>query len=686
MKKFLAFLFSAFSFYLNAQNNLVQNGDFETHSGTLDCTFYPAANGQNGYEDYWDQCPPWTGAQKKSPCVQGGGVGSADHICPGGNFGPTHGFMLNREYIAQQLTSSLVAQKTYFIEFYIRKGSGTGSLENAGILFSDDRPKQCGYYQLNIDRDPHIEIDNNLIFSDNTWTKVSTFYTPDHDYSWLTIGTFNKDEGFGQSFRIDDIRIVEWFPICPYVQLIENWDYTNFQGVFLSAVDYLHAGFNVGSPRANGNVIVQVGSEVNFKAGNEVGLFDGFVAADGAEFHAYNAPCGSDCFPPSPIAGTAADICDDVPYEIGGAAGFNETYLWTSSPSNAITNLSSTTISNPVFTPPPSGSGTIIYTVTSTNACGQSGTNSVSLHYESNPSATVQLSLSNITLGDIPSFDVNYDSHVKSITIEVLDASLATTYYSTTFFDAIDFGCCSFPWELPVSLSPCMDYKIRVTATNYCTGATSSQIIDWTRNRSVTLTALLPNVVTPNGDGVNDEFCFQFTGASAYTLIVNSPSGQPVFIASNIIAYPVSVCAWSGECNAPACSGDQVGDGVYFFTLTLFNCNGEEAFSTSGFLELLNGGGRLANPGDSSLVVAEEINAISVFPNPTNDGNVIVDFGNQQCRQIEIYNSIGQAIEVRISSGAGKNQMLLEGLNAGVYSLRILLANGEYEVKQVIVL
>ncbi len=686
MKKVLVFLFSTFSFCLNAQINLVQNGDFETHTGTFDCTFYPASNGQSDYEDYWDQCPPWKAVQKKSPCVQLDGVGSADHNCPDGNFGPTYGFMLNREYITQELGSPLDPQKTYYIEFYIRKGSGTGSLENAGIIFSNDRPKQCGYYRLNIDRDPHVEIDNNLTFSDNTWTKVSTYYTPDDDYSWLTIGTFNKDEGFTQAFRIDDIRIVEWFPICPYVQLIENWDYTYFQGVFLSAVDQLNAGYNVGSPRTNGNVIVQVGSEVSFKAGNEVGLFDGFVAADGAEFHAYNAPCGSECFTPSPVSGIATDLCDNVPYEIGGAGGFNETYIWTSNPPNAISNLSSTTISNPVFTPPSSGSGTIIYTVTATNACGQTGSNSVSLHYENNPSSTAQLSLSNITTGDLPSFDVNYDAHVKSITIEVLDVSLATTYYSTTYLEAIDFTCCSFPWELPVSLSPCLDYKIRVTATNYCTDATASQLIDWTRNRSVTLTALLPNVVTPNGDGINDQFCFQFTGASSYTLIVNAPSGQPVFVASNVVAYPVSVCAWAGECNAPACSGDNVGDGVYFFTLTLFNCNGQEAFSTNGFLEVLNGGGRLANPYDTALFVEEEINVISVFPNPTNDGNVIIDFGNQQSRQVEIYNSIGQVMDVRTKLSSDKNQVLLEGMNAGIYYLRILLANGEYEVKQIIVL
>lgn len=686
MKRMLLILCLFTCDFLIGQTNLVQNGDFETHSGTFDCSFYPASNGQSGYEDYWNQCPPWTCAQKKFPCVQGGGVGSADHNCPDGNFGPTYGFMLNREYITQELASPLVPHKTYYVEFYVRNGSGTGSLDNAGIRFSHERPKQCGYFRLNIDGDPHIEIDNNLVFSDNAWTKVSTYFVASLDYSWITFGTFNKDEGFSQSFRIDDIKIIEWFPPCPSTQLVENYDFTGLYGLTLSANNYLYAGYDVGASTPNGNVIVQTGSSMNFKAYNEVGLLDGFIAANGSEFHAYNAPCNSDCFPPVPFAGASIDICDGSPYELGEDQGFNETYSWTSSPLNATSYLSSTTISNPVFTPPPNGSGTISYTVTATNSCGQTGTSSVSIHYENNPSQTVQLSLSNITLGDIPSFDVNYDAHVKAVTIEVLDASLSNVYYTENFLDVIDFNCCSFPWELPVSLSPCIDYKIRVTATNYCTGATSSQVIDWVRNRSVALTALLPNVITPNGDGVNDQFCFQFTGASSYTLIVNAPSGVPIYTASNIVAYPVSVCSWAGECNVgfPTCSGDHVGDGVYYFTLTLFGCDGQPGFSTAGYLQLLNGDGRVGQVQDS--VIAKETSSISIFPNPSINGNVIVDFGDQASRQLEIYNAFGQLLQVEMKASEGKSRVMLEGLNAGIYYVRIFLDSGEVEVRQVIVL
>lgn len=695
MKKNLLIIFFLVTKLLLGQVNLVQNGDFETHVGTLDCNNVQSANSpdlawhaQERIEEYWDQCPPWQIPDKKlSPCATG--AASSDHLCPGGNFGPTYGFMLNREYITQNLFSPLIPHKWYYIEFYIKYGSGTGSLENAGICFSADRPRQCSYRKLNIDvnNDPNIEIDNNLIFSDNTWTRVSTYYQASLNYSWMTIGTFNKDEGFSQSFRIDDIKIVEWFPPCPSTQLVENYDFTGLYGLTLSANNYLYAGYDVGASTPNGNVIVQTGSAMNFKAYNEVGLLDGFIAANGSEFHAYNAPCNSDCFPPTPFAGTSVDICDGSPYQLGEDLGFNETYSWTSSPSNATSYLSSTTISNPVFTPPPNGSATISYTVTATNSCGQTGASNVSIHYENNPSSTVQLSLSNITLGDIPSFDVNYDTHVKSVTIEVLDASLSNVYYTENFLDVIDFNCCSFYWELPVSLSPCIDYKIRVTATNYCTGATSSQTIDWIRNRSVALTASLSNVITPNGDGVNDQFCFHFTGASSYTLIVNVPSGVPVYTESNVVAYPVSVCSWAGECNAgfPTCSGDHVGDGVYYFTLTLFGCDGQPGFATAGYLQLLNGDGRVGRVQDSAVKEMNG-NTISIFPNPTSNGTVVVDFGDQSSRQIEIYNAFGQLLQVEMKEAEEKSQVMLESLNAGIYYMRIFLDSGGVEVKQVIVL
>lgn len=671
MNRLILFLALIVSLPLSSQTNNVHNGDFETTTGTIDCSYFPNAgissHNQDHLEEYWDQDPPWTVPERSFGLVT---VATSDHICPDGNFGPIYGQIANREYICQEMVSTLEAGKTYYIEFYIRKPVG-GTLDNAGIKFSLSRPKQWGYHKLNIDNgSPDIEIDNAISFPANVWTKYATYYTPSSNSNWLTVGTFGKDVDFSQLFHIDDIKIIEWTPICPTIQLLENWDYTGFQGILISAADYLYAGYDVGAPRANGNIIVQTGSEISYKAGQEVGLFDGFVAANGCEFHAYNAPCGSDCFPPSPSAGIATDFCDGSSYQIGQPPGFNETYSWSASPASGLGYLSSTTISNPVFTPPSSGSGTIIYTLAVTNSCGQTGTNSVSIHFESSPSNTAALSLSNISFGDIPTFDVNYDSHVKSITVEVLDASLTNVYYAETFFDVLDFTCCSFPWELPVGLSPCMDYKIRVTATNYCTMATTTQILDWIRNRNVALTSSLPNIITHNGDGIDDQFCFQFTGAASYTLIVNSPSGVPVFTETNT-AYPTGVCSWAGECNTglPACSGDHVGDGVYFYTLTLFGCDNQPAYSTAGFVELLNGSGRHGN--DSVSAQTEKSNGnqeILLFPNPADNSVMIKNISLGSA--IKLINSQGQALFEGISEKS-EIELNLQDVPAGIYLIEI---------------
>ncbi|MCX6310507.1 MAG: gliding motility-associated C-terminal domain-containing protein [Bacteroidetes bacterium] len=692
MKKYIFSFFVLLTLHLSAQLNLVQNYSFENVSGTLECNAGPtpswpdwATHGQENLFVYWAELPPWTIPKMKNFC--GVGAASADHYCTGGNTGQNFAETENREYFCAPLISSLISGQRYYVEFYIK---ATSALSDAGLMFSMERPKQCGGEKINIEGQPSFEIDNSIVFTFSYWTKVTGFYTPDDNYSWLTIGSFNKTKDDLATFAIDDIKIFKWVPECPDIQLLENWDYTGLQGITIAAGDKLYAGYNVGSSDPNGNVSVTPGSEISYKAGNEVGLFDGFGAFNGSEFHAYNAPCGSDCFPPSPTAGIATDICDGTPYQLGSSPGFEETYSWSSTPSNAINYLSSTTISNPIFTPPSTGVGTIIYTVTATNSCNQVGSNSVTIHYDNNPTSTVQLSLSNIVLSDVPSFDVNYDAHVKSITVEVLDPSLTTIYYSENFLDNIDFTCCSFPWELPVQLSPCIDYKIRVTATNYCTGAKASQIINWPRNRNVALTAALPNVLTPDGDGIDDQFCFQFTGASSYSFEVRTPNGTLVFSAGNVVAYPIAACSWGGECNQPNCLSPQVGDGTYYYVLTLNDCNSQPAISSTGFLTLLNGTVRMGNIEDSTTTLSENQfngeNNISVFPNPTTNGNFILDFGNQSSRHLELYNSIGQMVKIQITESGEKNKIGIEGLETGIYFLRVLLDNGEYASKQIIVL
>lgn len=86
---------------------------------------------------------------------------------------------------------------------------------------------------------------------------------------------------------------------------------------------------------------------------------------------------------------------------------------------------------------------------------------------------------------------------------------------------------------------------------------------------------VIPNVFTPNGDGVNDQFTIKSTCTpESYHLTILNRWGQLVY-QSNDIAFP-----WTGH--TP--SGAPVSEGVYFYTLE--GTFGTRNISESGFLQL----------------------------------------------------------------------------------------------------
>lgn len=631
-----------------AQINLVQNYSFENVSGTLECIASPtpswhnswAENTQEDLEAYWDELPPWTVPEME---ILGLGAASPDHFCDTGNTGMNYGFGTNREYICAPLASNLIAGRRYLIEFYIK---ASNSLSDAGIRFSKDRPKQTGYTKINIDGQPHFEIDNNLPFSWNEWTRVRGFYTPDEDYTWLTIGTFDRDKDYTSAFAIDDIKIIEWLDECPALQLVENWNFDGFTDITVKGDDQLYAGYNVGHPNPNGDVMIPAYADISFKAGRELALLNGFGAYYESEFRAYIAPCASDCVPPDAFAGISQTICDGMPVQLGTNPESGYGYTWVASPVSATQYLSSVSVADPVFTPP-HGEGDVTFYVMVVNNCGQMSTAAVTFHYDDTPSQTAQFSMSNLVLGDEPSFDLVLNADIEKVHIEVLDVSLNTVYYQEVFMNPIDFQCCSMPWALPAPLPPCIDYRIRITVTNFCTGATDVEIIDWNRNRTFALTSPIPNVITPNDDGINDRLCVNFTGAGQMSLEVKTSWGVTVFY-DMITASPPMACIWDGECNqgVPACVIGPLEDGTYYYILKFFDCAGT-SHDYTGFITLINGTLRMQQtPGDST--VSDPVPSANVFPNPsTGKIAVVPGVAATAGTPVEIYNALGEKIASR---------------------------------------
>lgn len=78
--------------------------------------------------------------------------------------------------------------------------------------------------------------------------------------------------------------------------------------------------------------------------------------------------------------------------------------------------------------------------------------------------------------------------------------------------------------------------------------------------------AVFPNVITPNGDGINDEFFVKSSGYVKMEGTIFNRRGETI-----INFYGINA-RWDGRTS----SGDRVMDGVYFYTLTLTREDGEK--------------------------------------------------------------------------------------------------------------
>lgn len=658
--------------------NLIANPGFEPIWSTYNCgpSATPSAFGpayQGTLENYWDEVDPWTVPEQKSfPCLTG--AASSDHRCDNPHAGIMYASGTNREYISQPLAHNTQAGKYYMIEFYIRTGSGT--LDNAGLMFSQGRPKQCTYHELTISPypgDPDFEIDNSINFDPLLWTKVQGLFYSDNVYDWVTIGHY-LDKDANQYLAIDDFRMYLWGnDVCPYERLIENFIFEDFD-VTVQASDHIIAGFSVDpSQNPNGDVIVDNTSDVKFKAGSYVLLEPGFSTDIEAVFEAYIAPCGSDCYSPVAYVGTNTISCSNAPVQLGGNSIYGMTYSWTASTSQQLGYLSGTNISDPVFTPP-SGSGTVTYTLTVTNLCNQTTSNTITIHYFGVPNTNPTVSLTNVnTSADLVSFSVGFAPETQYITIEVWNFAMTTLIATYQYEEGTDFSCCNFNWELPDAQTPCIDYKIVVKTQNYCSTNIASQTISWIRNR-VPAFISVPNVITPNDDGANDFFCFDFTGAISYDFEVLNSNGNTVHHVTGT-AYPPTACVWDGTCTDPLCMSPDLSDGTYYFILSIFGCDNQKV-TTTGFVTLLAG----RTPENSLAENTPPTNPPAVIPNPNNGQFDVINV--QQGEQIRIYDLLGNEVAAKVATSS-RTSFDLSNLAKGTYIMHIALLNGSIKMLRI---
>lgn len=481
----------------------------------------------------------------------------------------------------------------------------------------------------------------------------------------------NSSEINGELY-IDDVELYEGG--CNEDLRVEDKTYTTYENPY--EFKHIYVGYDAGIPNEAGNVTVSSTANVTYKALEEVALLSGFGVEAGGVFHAFIAPCGKDCFPPTVNAGQDVTVCGTTA-QLGAAPEDNITYSWTANPASAIAHLSSTTVANPVFSPVAGvpGSNLITYTVTATNECGESVTDNVTVLYEPAPNNSPTVNVSNVVYSDMIEFDAAFSNHTEQLFIEVT-TSTGTPVANYTYHLGTDFTCCSYHWKIPVALSPCNDYTVKVYTKNLCSNVLSSPVIlNWVRNRNVSFT-YVSNVITNN----SPNWCFGFTGAVQYELFITSAGGAPVYNGSGSITPP-QACIWSGQCNQQ-CLSSTVKDGTYYYVLTIKGCDGKSVTQTGFIMVMINKRSEASvDENDTTAAVADNaIFGIEAFPNPSS-GIVNLQINGLQNslskNKVQAYNSLGSVVYTTESNNR-QLEIDLSNQAQGIYNIKV---ETEYGIK-----
>lgn len=123
------------------------------------------------------------------------------------------------EYIGVNLTRELTPNRTYYVEYWIRRADCIRPKmnvdqimnKNFGVLFSSDSIRTLNENMLF--GTPQINVDTGLLITNKEWVKISGYFTPKKKYSKLYLGQF-WEIGKGLLnmkgyFVIDDVSVKE---------------------------------------------------------------------------------------------------------------------------------------------------------------------------------------------------------------------------------------------------------------------------------------------------------------------------------------------------------------------------------------------------------------------------------------------------------------------------------------------
>lgn len=649
------------------------------------CYDHGGFGGYNWIKKYWAEIDSWTYPLRKSIFCgwSSPAVGTANVLrdIPPNHYarsGINRGFGAADEFFVSPLKyGGLTAGKLYYIEVF-----KTGS-KNQNLYFAQGQPRQCAYRNLKPPKDGILVTALNIHGSNDGWRRTRNYFHSIFDLSWIGLGS----DKYGGTW--DDIRIYEVQPN----KCRTNWYFDNtvfnYPNEVFQASNNIYVGNGVdpenGSNHIPGNVIQYANSKVVLRAGNQVIIDNTFIMENPNNVLILeNSPCKSNLCPDK-LHFENQILCNQPSKIIGPEPNaWGTTVHW--SPS---TYLDNPNISNPTFTAP-SGTGAMEYTVTVTYHCDVSeGTHTETHHiivqYVNSTDLSATVSASNTQWDDYHfSTDLNFSSGVTEIKIEVN----SPPGYSKTYYRGVDFNCCNFNCVLPAAWqwSSCKNDEVKITAINKCSGQQSVITLPW--NKATTPFSpptQIPNVITPNGDGVNDQFCFTIPSADNYHIIILNRWSNLVFENDDAVK------------NNPLCLNNNfssVNDGPYFYKITVSDDCGQSA-KVHGYFHIFHGNNiaphddgvednRMLldrnNQKDTMVFNNESTNSIILIPNPTRKF-VKIKGATKACR-IEIKDDKGKIIPVSISQD---NTINVSNLSAGMYFVSIILEN-KVVVKKLVVL
>jgi gliding motility-associated-like protein len=110
--------------------------------------------------------------------------------------------------------------------------------------------------------------------------------------------------------------------------------------------------------------------------------------------------------------------------------------------------------------------------------------------------------------------------------------------------------------------------RLRVSGSESCADSSFKRI-------QVNSILKVPNIFTPNGDGLNDYFQIRTNGQDTYSFAVYTRSGVLVYKSES------PTITWDGR----SFTGEEVRNGIYFFTIS--QVTGENRIQTKGFVHLI---------------------------------------------------------------------------------------------------